>query len=137
MGTGAESPLEGGSRLGSEGGSGSLGDAVEPADGRPRSGVSKGFELVVPGLAEREVDQAPEFVGVASGQFDRGADPVLRDDHIAHDVGLGVEDPQPGGRRPAAPLGDRSAVLGDLEAQMLPAAERRGEHGPRADLADP
>src|SRR5690606_14438788 len=111
-------------------------DAVEPADRRTRAGVAERLELVVPRLTDGEVHLVEHASGVR-GELERGADSVLRHDDVAVRVRLGVEDPQLRRVGPAAAVDAGGGVLGDLVAQVVPPAQRRGEPGTGADRTDP
>src|SRR3954447_15381129 len=67
-------------------------DLVQPADRGPVPGVTKGLQLVVPGLAQELVDLDLER-RVTQRSLDHGRlEPVLRDHDVAVDAGHGVED---------------------------------------------
>jgi hypothetical protein len=89
--------------------------------------VAEGLQLVVPGLAEELVDLVEER-GVAERGLDhRGLEAVLRDHDVAVQAGHRVVDAQLRGEREAGALAGGGRLLGDLEAQVVPAAQRRGD----------
>src|SRR5690606_2046953 len=74
-----------------------------------------------------ETQLAVQLERVRAGRLHGGPDAVFGDDHVADGVRLRVEDAEVGGVHPAGAIGAETGVLGHLEAQMLPAAEPRGE----------
>src|SRR3954451_536070 len=99
-------------------------DLVEPADRGAFAGPPERLELVVPRLAEQPLDLSGQVQPVPAGAFDGCPQPVFRDQHVTVDAGHGMEDPQ--GRRTAEPgaLGPGAGLLGDLEPEVHPAAQR-------------
>ena len=110
---------------------------VQPDDRAVLAGTAERLEFVVPGLTERQAQFAVQFEGVRARRLHGEADAVLGDHDVADRVGLGEEDAEVGRVHPAAAVGAESGVLGDLEAEVLPAAEGGGERGPGAALALP
>lgn len=64
---------------------------VQPSHGHAGASVSERFELIVPGFTERKVEFSAQAGGV-SGVGHRRPDPILGNDHVAVNIGLGVED---------------------------------------------
>ena len=110
---------------------------VQPADRGALARVAEGLQFVVPGLAQKFGDLGLQVRLAALGAGEGGAQAVLGDEDVAVDAGDGVEDAEFGGAAVALALGGGAGLGGDLEAQQLPAAQRRGELGGGAGLALP
>src|SRR3954447_10055114 len=113
------------------------GGTVQPRHGRRSDGVAEGLELVVPGLAEGEPELAVELDDAGAGRVHGVADPVLGDDDVARRIGLRVEDAEIGRVQPPAAVDTVAGVFGDLEAQVLPSAQRGSNGGTGARRAFP
>src|SRR5699024_2532731 len=69
-----------------------LSHAVKPPHGYPGTGVTEGFQFIVPGLSKCEVE-FPTKPGGICRVCHRRADTIFRHNHVAMYVGLGVKDP--------------------------------------------
>ena len=112
-------------------------DLVEPYHRCVVAGVAEGFQFVVPCRAQRDVQLPLELERVTGGDLQRVADTVLADDHIAGGIRLGVVDAETGRVQPAAAVAARRGILGHLESQVLPAADRGGQRRSGAGCALP
>src|SRR5690349_4183665 len=94
--------------------------------------MPEGLELVVPRLAEERVDLV-EQGGVAERRLhDGGLEAVLGDEDVAVRSGDGVEDAEIGRAGEPRALRGARRLLGDLEAEVVPPAQRRGNRRRRA-----
>ena len=113
---------------------------MEPADGGTVAGVAERLELVVPGLAEQPGDARPPDRGLAA-RWRRGA-AAARSRSSGTMMSpctpvIAWKMPSSGVDAVALALGAGAGLLGDLEAQVHPAAQRGGQLGRRARLGLP
>ena len=101
------------------------GAASAPARPRRRAGRSRARRPTACRAACRS--RCSERRVAERGLDHRGLEPVLGDHDVAVQAGDGVEDAEVGGVGVARALGLGGRVLGDLEAQVVPAAQRGGD----------
>src|SRR6478609_4646722 len=94
--------------------------------------VAEGLELFIPRRSQRDLELAPQLPRVAGRDLHRVADAVFADDDVARGVGLGIVDAETRRVQPATAFAAGRGILGHLEPEMLPPADRGGQRRSRA-----